>query len=614
MNKLQRSYLNGLFKAGTVYALALFTTLNASAQSDIPLTDLSSFKTPGKSWQITGDVSADISKNNTLTTSPGTGVLVNIPGPQTQGIDLYTVAEHGDADIELNFMMARGSNSGIYLQGRYEIQLLDSWTVKTAGSGDNGGIYERWMDSKPEGQKGYEGHAPRQNASKAPGLWQHMRISFQAPRFDGQGQKTENARILRIDLNGVTIHENVELSGPTRGAMNNQEATKGPLRFQGDHGAVAFKNIRITSFDRPRPEFKDVRYTVFKGRYQENADFTKLPPEAQGTLPIISASTINKVPGEYFIRYTGTVKVTEPGSYSFNMYVPGGRGIMTINKQPLQAGGRNQRSSINLQPGEYPFEILYTKTQDWTNRSLALGISGPGIREYIIGDMLAAGGQGNADPILVDAPVNTLLRSFMDLPGGPRVVHAVNVGSPAQVHYTYDMDNGNIIQAWRGGFLDATPMWYSRGDGSSRPVGAVQRFGKPSLTLVRLAAADGQWLTDTSGTGFFAKGYKVDKSNTPSFRYLIYNTQVEDVIRVMDNGEGLRREISVQTPVSGLYARLAEAENISEVSNGLYVIQNKSYYIRIDNAGNSKPVIRDSNGRKELIIPVESKISYAILF
>jgi len=72
-----------------------------------------------------------------------------------------------------------------------------------------------------------------------------MKISFQAPRFDGQGKKIENARILRIELNGVTIHEDVELSGPTRGAMGNDEVTKGPLRIQGDHGPVAFRNVYV---------------------------------------------------------------------------------------------------------------------------------------------------------------------------------------------------------------------------------------------------------------------------------------------------------------------------------------------------------------------------------
>lgn len=155
----------------------------------IPLTDLSFARSPGKTWQLAADVNADINKENALTISKGTGVLVNLVDKKTHGTDLYTTAEHGDAELELDYLIAKGSNSGIYLQGNYELQLLDSWNVKNPKAGDNGGIYERWDESKPEGQKGYEGYAPRQNASRAPGLWQHLKVSFQAPKFDTNGKK-----------------------------------------------------------------------------------------------------------------------------------------------------------------------------------------------------------------------------------------------------------------------------------------------------------------------------------------------------------------------------------------------------------------------------------------
>src|SRR5688572_15637006 len=123
--------------------------------------------------------------------SPGTGILISQAEQGKHGQDLLFNTSHGDVDLELEYMMAKGSNSGIYLQGRYEIQLLDSWNTTAPKPGDNGGIYQRWDDSKPEGQKGFEGFAPRQNVSKAPGLWQKLKISFQAPRFDASGKKTE---------------------------------------------------------------------------------------------------------------------------------------------------------------------------------------------------------------------------------------------------------------------------------------------------------------------------------------------------------------------------------------------------------------------------------------
>src|SRR5690349_1800128 len=113
------------------------------------------------------------------------------------------------------------------------------------------------------------------------------------------------------------------------------------------------------------------------------------------------------------------------------------------------------------------------------------------------------------EPIILTATGNTIVRSFIDLPG-IRLTHSVNVGSAEQVHYTYDSDNGVIAQVWRGGFLDATPMWHSRGDGSSKPIGTPVRFGMPAPFIYRLPSPDAAWATDTSGTGFRQKGYLLD--------------------------------------------------------------------------------------------------------
>ena len=158
-----------------------FAALPANAQQIISLKDLSSFKEPGKTWRMAGGVTADLDKPNVLKVTAGSGVIVNQPDKKDKGADLFTVAEYGDMDLELDFMMAKGSNSGIYLHGRYELQLMDSWTLKAPAAGTNGGIYERWDESKPDSEKGYEGYPPRQNASRAPGLWQNLKISFQAP-------------------------------------------------------------------------------------------------------------------------------------------------------------------------------------------------------------------------------------------------------------------------------------------------------------------------------------------------------------------------------------------------------------------------------------------------
>jgi hypothetical protein len=325
----------------------------------------------------------------------------------------------------------------------------------------------------------------------------------------------------------------------------------------------------------------------------------------------LSADNIDKLPSEYFIRYNGTIKIPQAGDYSFNTVVPGGRGILKINNQPLNVQpGRGSRSGMTLQAGEFPFELMYVKFQDWSNRAVAISVSGPGVREFIIGDAL--GGDGGADPIYVNAPVNTVLRSFTDLPGLPRVVHAVNVGTPERVHYTYDMDKGAIVQVWRGEFLDATPMWYERGNGSSRPAGAVQRFGRPMFSLAKFDTATSVWSTDT--TAFIPKGYRLDKNDLPIFRYQTFGTMVEDAISVAENGQGLRREITSLQPVPGLYLRLAESGYIENPQSGLYILDGKSYYIRLDETSGAKALVRDHNGKKELVLPIQGKVAYSLLF
>jgi hypothetical protein len=156
--------------------------------------------------------------------------LVNVKGG---GVDIYTEQKFGDCVIELEFMVPRGSNSGIYVMGEYEVQILDSFGKPDdkLGMGDLGALYSA--------------AAPKKNAAKKPGEWQKFVIDFQAPRFEG-GKKAANAKFVKVVLNDHVIHENVEMKGPTPGGLTGTEAPTGPLMFQGDHGPVAFRNIRIT--------------------------------------------------------------------------------------------------------------------------------------------------------------------------------------------------------------------------------------------------------------------------------------------------------------------------------------------------------------------------------
>lgn len=204
------------------------------------------WREPLGDWTIVGDSVLDPKDEKRLATKEGRGVAIN--GERGRTSHLFTKTEHGDIQAHIEFMVPKGSNSGVYFQGRYEIQILDSWGVEQPKHGDCGGIYHRWRLGKvPKGTpRGYEGRPPRVNASKKPGEWQSFDVVFRAPRFDDDGNKIANAVFVKVVHNGVLIHENQEVTGPTRAAPFLDEQPKGPLMLQGDHGPVAYRNIRLT--------------------------------------------------------------------------------------------------------------------------------------------------------------------------------------------------------------------------------------------------------------------------------------------------------------------------------------------------------------------------------
>lgn len=220
-------------------ALLCLATGTFAADTDVSLFNgksLQGWKTKGPAeknqWKVGyASLAADNpSKLAIAETGEGPGQLINA----ANGVDGYTVEQFGDGLITLELMVPKGSNSGVYVMGEYEVQILDSFGKDKPGPGDLGGLYNA--------------AAPRKNVAKKPGEWQTMEIDFQAPKFDGD-KKIANAVFKKVSLNGEVIHENVEMKGPTPGGLTGKEAAQGPLMLQGDHGPVAFRNLHIQRKD-----------------------------------------------------------------------------------------------------------------------------------------------------------------------------------------------------------------------------------------------------------------------------------------------------------------------------------------------------------------------------
>jgi len=237
--------LHATFNVGILAGLAIFLAGCAECtQVILGKGDLSNIRPPHGDWRAAGDVRLKSGDPTQFELLPGSGVVVN--GESGKTVDILTTSDYGDLRVQYEYMVTKGSNSGVYFMGRYEVQILDSYGVTDLQHSDNGGIYQRW-----ENDKGFEGTAPRVNASKPPGEWQRAEVVFRAPRFDKSGKKVENARFKKVALNGQVVQEDVEVTGPTRSARYQDEQPGGPLMAQGDHGPVAFRNVKITPLHLP---------------------------------------------------------------------------------------------------------------------------------------------------------------------------------------------------------------------------------------------------------------------------------------------------------------------------------------------------------------------------
>ena len=142
------------------------------------------------------------------------GLLVNTPPSN----NLVSKQKFGDFKVELEYKLQKGSNSGLYLRGRYELQLLDDFGRPPAILG-HASVYGRVV--------------PLVNASKAPDEWQQLTAVLVGNR-------------VTVTLNGQKMHDNVAIDGITGGALDVDELSPGPILIQGDHSLVQIRKLIVT--------------------------------------------------------------------------------------------------------------------------------------------------------------------------------------------------------------------------------------------------------------------------------------------------------------------------------------------------------------------------------
>lgn len=146
------------------------------------------------------------------------GMLVNEIPNGGHGTDIMTEEAFYNFTIRYEYMVSKGSNSGLYLRGRHEIQILDDYDSGQPGKGGNGAIYSMYPVSE--------------FVSKPAGEWQTVEATIECNRVS-------------VTLNGTLVHDYVLVDRGTGGQLDNNVTEPGPILIQGDHGPIAVRNIRI---------------------------------------------------------------------------------------------------------------------------------------------------------------------------------------------------------------------------------------------------------------------------------------------------------------------------------------------------------------------------------
>lgn len=556
-----------IIRQAAIVSVGWLLSASLYAQSDLPPISLSQLTRPA-GWQLAGSVSPTADGSN-LRSQAGNNVLTGGSSPLT----LLTPTD----DFQLRFDVLLSPNADLTLT------LPTGQTMSFAGSQDLARLL------------------------KAPGLWQTVDVWYKT-------SSTKGPSVLeKLALNGVTVRENNTLA-------NNK---LGPLTIMTKTGTLAVRNVgyRVMS---PRSVAKwsgPVSYTIVEGQYITNRDDARSKKVLkQDTTAMLNYEVSYGQPRQYTIFFAGKLNALTAGDYQFELNQGGVAGVWVDGKEVVRTDhrelGQPSVGNTTLTAGPHDVQVYFSRS--WLRPGLGLYVSQAGTRPQ---PLHAPSSLPEPDPVAVVSvrpdTKTELVRSFVQMPGEKvKRTHSLSVGSPAGLHYTLDLNQMALLQAWKGDFANVTEMWYERGEPQLlTPLGAAILLpGQgPLMVLTNDATA---WPDSVGENVLQYKGLMVDKQGAPTIEYSLAGVTVTDAIRA--NGDALTRTLTLTGPADGTpYCRVAAGKTVEEVSKGVYAINDRSYFIRFDPKAKAKQ--RQSNGKQELLLPVDMKngagsVQYSIVF
>ncbi len=385
---------------------------------------------------------------------------------------------------------------------------------------------------------------------------------------------------------------------------------------------MAFKNIEYALLNDFKVTVSDLSYDYYEGDFDN--DFAAVKPADKVRSGKAEQIDIRYAadPNNMYIAFDGKLQIEEDAPYQFVLRKKGVARLSIDGKELIAPDDdlfADQVATKTLSPGTHTFTVGYIKNFSWVPSGLGLFISKENTRPMPLHHPASLPNETPPPLIQVEATQEPRVhRSFMNFEGKKKT-DIISVGDPTGINFAYDLDQAALLQMWRGDFLNATDMWYERGEPqTASPMGAT--IVVSNHCPVAMATGD-QPLPDTlSSQDLVYKGYTLNKQRQPEFSYTLKGTSFTDLFQPDATGKGLTRTLRLEDVPKDqtVTVRLAAGDTITQVADNVYAINDQAYYLQLEpSMAKLTPEVKTTANGKELIVRLGADthtLSYTLLW
>lgn len=508
------------------------------------------------------------------------------------------IGSHEDLTLRLSFRMDAGAKADLMVQGKYPIELP---SMAIAGA------------------------VPRIQTKINPGYWQDLEVVFISEK------NGEPAIYPAVYLNGTLVHYQVP-------AVAAEGAQAGPLSLDVRSGKFELADVRYSNqggkqslindkgdivLNMPAIEYK--LYDLPQGAVDVE-DWGKLSVKKTGYINRFDLGAIRETGSRYAIRFAGQLDIPRAGAYSFTSSSPSSVQVYIDGQRIIDQSGKHPyihtKGDVELEEGPHTVEVEYAQSGSWGNFQLAYKTpAGNTGRLNSMGGKEAIATAGASTPqVLATDAVPYLLRSFLYFPA-PKVyetaakrTHVLSVGEGEGPHYSVDLKNGALLQAWRGAFADTYEMWVGRGEPQvMRPLGVALYFDE-SPQWAELSSAKDPWPEGMAAAeDFHHYRHSLDEAGRPTFEYGMNGHSLTD--KLTPTPGGLLRELTHNVGGNGtLFTKLAAARQIVETAPGTYELRGPGLKLAVKSYDGDQLILQHKPGKDLLLaeLPAKGHLTYSM--